>query len=193
MTRDPSSADHPEREPATDEASAPAEGFLDRWSRRKHGARQEAQAPPSSPATAAQPERPPLEREPPDLESLDGDSDYSAFFSPKVNEELRRLALRKLFGASKFNLRDGLDDYDDDYRSFEALGDVVTADMRRQWERERQGAEAPAANEAASSGDEADEAAAGPDQPLAVAEHEPADESLAAEAADRESEQGGTV
>lgn len=198
MTRDPSSADHPERGSAPaqgqDQASAPAEGFLDRWSRRKHSARQEAQAAPAPPATQPQPEPPPVDREPPDLASLDGDSDYSAFFSPKVSEELRRLALRKLFGASKFNLRDGLDDYDDDYRSFEALGDIVTADMRRQRERERQSAMSPASNEAPSPAGEAGETGADEtEQPLAAAEVEPVDGSSASETSDGESEQGGAA
>jgi len=137
MTRDPSSVDHPEPGVGREDADAETEGFLDRWSRRKHGARQAVQAsPPAAPAvTEHAPVTPAADPEPPDLESLDADSDYSGIFSPKVSEELRRRALRKLFGAGKFNFRDGLDDYDDDYRSFEALGDIVTSDMRREWER----------------------------------------------------------
>lgn len=71
----------------------------------------------------------------PSLESLNSDSDYSAFLSSKVSEELRRLALRKLFASSKFNLRDGLDDYDEDFRDFKALGDLLTCDMRHRVER----------------------------------------------------------
>jgi len=68
----------------------------------------------------------------PALESLDEDSDYSGFMSPKVSDGLRTLALRQLFRGSTFGVRDGLDDYDDDFTQFAKLGDVVTAEMRRQ-------------------------------------------------------------
>ena len=54
--------------------------------------------------------------------------------SPGVSDELRNLALRKLFHAPVFNIRDGLDEYDDDYTSFEKLGDIVTSDMKHQIE-----------------------------------------------------------
>ncbi|NIQ95758.1 MAG: hypothetical protein GWN87_17280, partial [Desulfuromonadales bacterium] len=33
-----------------------------------------------------------------------------------------------------FNIRDGLDDYDEDFRTFASLGDIVTADMKHQQE-----------------------------------------------------------
>ena len=74
----------------------------------------------------------------PSLESLDDNSDYSGFLSPGVSERLRRRALRKLFTSAVFNVPDGLDDYDDDFRSFEALGDIVTSDMRHQAEVEEE-------------------------------------------------------
>ena len=70
----------------------------------------------------------------PDVESMDEDSDYSGFMSEGVSEELRKLALRKLFSGAGFNIRDGLDDYDDDFRSFAALGDIITSDMKHQME-----------------------------------------------------------
>jgi hypothetical protein len=60
------------------------------------------------------------------------------FFSPEVSEQLRRVALRKLFHLPQFNIVDGLDDYDDDYTTFEALGEIVTADMRHQMELEQE-------------------------------------------------------
>ncbi len=74
----------------------------------------------------------------PAVESLDENSDYSGFLSPGVSDELRQLALRKLFQSEKFNIRDGLDDYDDDFRSFAALGDLITSDMRHQIELEQE-------------------------------------------------------
>lgn len=125
---------------------AEPEGFVSRWSRRKQAARCQTE-----PALVDTPHRPPADasesaradegtptepQEPPPLDTLHADSDYSAFLSPKVSEELQRLALRRLFGSSKFNLRDGLDDYDDDFRTFEPLGDIITNEMRRRMARE---------------------------------------------------------
>lgn len=72
----------------------------------------------------------------PDIESMTADSDYTDFLSPGVSEELRRLALRKLFSSEVFNIRDGLDEYDGDYTHFEKLGDIVTSDMKHQLEME---------------------------------------------------------
>jgi len=66
----------------------------------------------------------------PPIESLGEESDYSAFLASDVPADLRRKALRKLFQSPKFNVRDGLDDYDLDYTSPEPLGDIVTAEMR---------------------------------------------------------------
>ena len=66
----------------------------------------------------------------PDVASMDENSDYSGFMSEGVSEELRKIALRKLFSGVGFNIRDGLDDYDDDFRSFAALGDIITSDMK---------------------------------------------------------------
>ena len=54
--------------------------------------------------------------------------------SSGVSDELRKLALRKLFHGVGFNIRDGLDDYDEDFTSFAKLGDIVTSDMRHQAE-----------------------------------------------------------
>ena len=67
----------------------------------------------------------------PPIETLNEHSDYSGFFSSKVSEELRRLALRKLFHSPVFNVTDGLDDYAEDYTKFAKLGNIVTHDMRR--------------------------------------------------------------
>lgn len=121
--------------------------FLARWSRLKERAREEARSPPpaaqvpepaepaqelpTAPAAAATPV---AEVKLPNLDLLDGDSDYSAFLSPGVDLLLRRRALRKLFHSPKFNVLDGLDDYMGDFRNFEPLGDLVTADMRHRIE-----------------------------------------------------------
>jgi len=61
----------------------------------------------------------------PSLESLNEESDYSGFLSPGVSDGLHRLALRKLFSATKFQVRDGLDDYDTDYNLLQPLHRVL--------------------------------------------------------------------
>ena len=99
--------------------------FLHRWSRRKREAARTAQPPvePAAPAPAAaapavvapptpvQAEPPPL----PPVESLTLESDFAPFLSAKVDETVKRAAMRKLFSDPHFNVMDGLDIYIDDY------------------------------------------------------------------------------
>lgn len=103
-----------------------AEEFLSRWSKRKQELRAEAQAPrpaqPVAPTTPA-PELPPVEK-------LNMDSDYSGFFHPKVDEALRRTALKKLFNDPHFNIMDGLDTYIDDYSITEPIPAAMMAEMK---------------------------------------------------------------
>jgi len=123
------------------------ESLLARWSRRKlevdrddagsTPARDQAPADPAAapPADqAAAPPKPLTDADMPDLATLTEESDFSAFMSSGVSDELRNLALRKLFHAPVFNIRDELDDYDEDYTSFEKLGGIVTSDMKHQVE-----------------------------------------------------------
>jgi hypothetical protein len=133
-------------------------GFYRRWSRRKGLSRggPDAEAasatppaevveaarpasdplPAQGPAVAAEADRVLTDADMPDLDSLGEGDDFSPFMSPGVSEALRRKALRKLFLGSAFNVTDGLDDYDDDFTTFEALGDLITSDMRHRMERE---------------------------------------------------------
>jgi len=126
-----------------EEGSRPGESFLQRLHRRKHEARlrdsgaESASARPESTAITATDEPPPPEptdADMPPLESLTSDSDYSGFMSTKVSESLRRAALRKLFHSAELNVIDELDDYAEDFTTFSALGDLVTADMRHRLE-----------------------------------------------------------
>lgn len=131
------------------------ESALSRWSRRKLESRQQqaesrrapaAETPAAvpaaaEPAAAAVPEaeQPVLtDADMPDIDSLDENSDYSLFMSPGVSDQLRNLALRKLFHVPAFNIRDGLNEYDEDYTSFAKLGDIVTCDMKHRIEMEQQ-------------------------------------------------------
>jgi hypothetical protein len=83
------------------------ESLLSRWSRLKKEAESLAKTEPVKPL-ANEPKLPPVEQ-------LNLESDYTAFFHPKVEEKLRRAALRKLFSDPHFNVMDGLDVYIDDY------------------------------------------------------------------------------
>jgi hypothetical protein len=125
-------------------------GFLRRWSQRKASARvrehdergtaTDADAAPDQQVPTAEDitsVEEPGDADMPPVESLDEHSDYRGFMSPKVSEDLRRLALRKLFHLPMFNIRDGLDDYDEDFRTVEALGNIITADMRHRVEMEQ--------------------------------------------------------
>ena len=115
-------------------------GFVSRWSRRKLDARKQDTEDNSNTVehqASSMPVQPPLtDADMPPLEELTPDSDYTGFLSPEVSEELRKLALRKLFHGAEFNIRDGLDDYDSDYTSYTKLGDIITADMKHQMEQE---------------------------------------------------------
>lgn len=110
------------------------EAFLSRWSRRKRvdGA-DPADAAPAEPAAATPAEGERTEATPetadqtppdlPDIDSLDKDSDYTVFLQKGVPEELKTLALRKLWRSDPVFARiDGLDDYDDNYRAILAAG-----------------------------------------------------------------------
>jgi TATA-binding protein-associated factor Taf7 len=124
----------------------PEESFGVRWSRLK---REESREPVAGAEVeaAVEAESPPLtDADMPPVESLTETSDFSGFMSSGVSESLRRVALRKLFSGAQFNLRDGLDDYDDDFTSFAKLAEIVTADMRHQLQRqaEKERAEAQA-------------------------------------------------
>jgi hypothetical protein len=87
--------------------------FLRRWSRRKR----EASAPrPRADAPAA-----PRPAALPALDSLSFDSDFGAFLRAKVDEQVKRAALKKLFADPRFNVMDGLDIYIDDYSKEEPI------------------------------------------------------------------------
>ena len=120
------------------------EAFLGRWSRRKALKQQDSDLESTNEAKdneqnldqpSEEPVDPPLtDKDMPPVESLGEDDDFSGFLSPEISEKLRKVALRKLFHGAGFNVRDGLDDYDDDFTVFEPLGDIITADMRHQQE-----------------------------------------------------------
>lgn len=103
------------------------EEFLSRWSRRKREARQEALKPPAPVTPAAGEEAPAL----PPLEELGIDSDFRGFLHPKVDETLRRAALKKMFSDPHFNVMDGLDVYIDDYSVSDPLPASMLAELKQ--------------------------------------------------------------
>lgn len=130
----------------------------------------------------------------PPVESLDADSDYSGFLSPEVDEALQRAALRKLFHMPGFNVTDGLDDYAEDFTSFEPLGDLVTHEMKRfQARQDEKEAAARRAEDVSGTGPTEAEAAAEPlrspeadhdNRPSGAGEADPAPETGQTEDAD---------
>jgi hypothetical protein len=132
------------------------EAFLDRWSRLK----QETKDQP--PATKAPDDAPDPQGAAPVLPPVDDltiESDFRGFFHPKVGEDVRRAALKKLFSDPHFNVMDGLDVYIDDYSKTEPIPPAMLAGLRQaqnilQWakEDEEQRARAQSAREQQSPG-----------------------------------------
>jgi uncharacterized protein DUF3306 len=89
--------------------------FLQRWSRLKR-------------ESAAQ--KPVAQEKPPELPPLDSltfESDFKAFMHSKVEEGVKRAALKKLFSDPRFNVMDGLDTYIDDYTKAEPVTEELLA------------------------------------------------------------------
>jgi hypothetical protein len=88
--------------------------FLRRWSRRKRQRPQAAVTPVELPA----------------LETLRFESDFGAFMRAKVDEGVRRAALKKLFSDPRFNIMDGLDIYIDDYSKEDPIPAAMLAGLQ---------------------------------------------------------------
>jgi hypothetical protein len=105
------------------------ENFLARWSRLKTSPVEEAAKLPeqgaAAPAGADESEAPAL----PPVEELTMESDFRGFLHPKVNEDVRRAALRKLFSDPHFNIMDGLDVYIDDYTKADPIPPEMLAGL----------------------------------------------------------------
>lgn len=114
-------------------ADDPVRGFLGRWSRLKQqaatGPAPTDTAPVAVPAAgAATPQTEPEVPLPP-VESLDFDSDFRGFLGDKVDEGVKRAALKKLFHTGPFNTMDGLDVYIEDFSVFEPLPASMVAQL----------------------------------------------------------------
>jgi hypothetical protein len=101
------------------------DGFVSRWSRRKAQVRAgeavedeskveanvDAPVPSPAPSPAAAVPPPTLE----DVQSLTFESDFKRFVAPDVAPEVKNAAVKKLFADPRFNVRDMMDIYADDY------------------------------------------------------------------------------
>ena len=89
------------------------EAFLSRWSRMKREEPVEKKIEPATPAPAL-----------PAVESMTPESDFAGFMHPKVKDELRRLALKKLFSDPHFNVPDPFEPFSGDW-----TGEALTPDL----------------------------------------------------------------
>jgi hypothetical protein len=99
------------------------ETFLGRWSRLKQDAA-------AKPAAIAKTDAAPAAAALPPLESLSFESDFGAFMAARVDEGIRRAALRKLFSDPRFNVMDGLDVYIDDYSKEDPIAPAMLAELQ---------------------------------------------------------------
>ncbi len=137
------------------------EKFIGRWSRLKQKRRRrepgpgdvpkdESARPEPADAQSATGEEETAALDLPDIETLDKDSDFTVFMKEGVPEALQRQALRKLWRSDPvFAVIDGLDDYDDDYRT----AFVVAENLAKRLEKSGKGA-ADRGTETEAEGDE---------------------------------------
>jgi hypothetical protein len=104
------------------------EPFLSRWSRlkRETNAQPRERAEPAAELPSAAAQSPAASEQAESREPAT--PEFREFFDPKVDEVLRRAALKKLFSDPHFNVMDGLDTYIDDY----SKPDPIPAAMLRQ-------------------------------------------------------------
>jgi hypothetical protein len=97
-----------------------AEDFLRRWSRLKH---ERAAEPPAEKPVEKKEADPPKPLPP--VEKLTPESDFSPFMQPKVEDGLRRAALKKLFNDPHFNIPDPFEAYSGDW----TVGEPIPPEM----------------------------------------------------------------
>jgi len=98
------------------------EAFLSRWSRRKKTESGNAVVPAKDDTPA--PVLPPVD-------SLTPQSDFAPFMNPKVEDALRRVALKKLFSDPHFNLPDPYEAYSGDWTGGEPIPEAMLASLEQ--------------------------------------------------------------
>ena len=99
------------------------EAFLHRWSRRKHEAEKEKEQLPAAE------EKPPAPLPP--VDKLTPESDFTGFMHPKVEDGLRRVALKKLFNDPHFNIPDPFEPYSGDWNLSEPISNELLATLNQ--------------------------------------------------------------
>jgi hypothetical protein len=133
--------------------SSDEHNFLRRWSRLKRQPPEVSVAPAELPA----------------LEALTYESDFGAFMRAKVDEGVKRAALKKLFSDPRFNVMDGLDVYIDDY----SIEDPIPPGMLAQLQHARTTLFGPPADEKSEEEAKPEEQAGTPPQPPSSNEPSP--------------------
>ena len=95
------------------------EVFLERWSRLK---KEQKDVPATDEKPA--PELPPVDK-------LTPESDFSGFMHPKVEDALRRAALKKLFSDPHFNIPDPFEAYSGDWTGGEPIPQEMLATLNQ--------------------------------------------------------------
>jgi hypothetical protein len=95
------------------------EAFLDRWSRLK---REEKQLPAKDEEPA--PTLPPVDK-------LTPESDFTGFMHPKVEDALRRVALKKLFSDPHFKAADPFEPFSGDWTGGEPISQEMLATLNQ--------------------------------------------------------------
>ena len=105
-----------------------AEDFLRRWSRLKHQHERAAEPPAEKPVERKEADPPkPL----PPVDELTPESDFTGFMQPKVEDALRRAALKKLFRDPHFNVPDPFEAYSGDWTGGEPIPPEMLATLNQ--------------------------------------------------------------
>jgi len=98
------------------------ETFLSRWSRvkREQNVPEKKEEPEASPAPALPP-----------VEELTPESEFSGFMHPKVEDALRRVALKKLFRDPHFNVPDPFEPFSGDWTVGEPISEELLATLNQ--------------------------------------------------------------
>jgi hypothetical protein len=99
------------------------QNFLRRWSRLKREVAAKPEASGDAEASVAAVELPALD-------GLSFESDFRLFMRAKVDDGIRRAALKKLFSDPRFNVMDGLDVYIDDYSKEDPIPPGMLAQLQ---------------------------------------------------------------
>jgi hypothetical protein len=105
-----------------------AEDFLRRWSRLKHEQAAQKPAEKQQALEKKEAESPPAL---PPVDKLTPESDFTGFMQPKVEDTLRRAALKKLFRDPHFNIPDPFEAYSGDWTGGEPIPPEMLATLNQ--------------------------------------------------------------